>query len=227
MTMITNLFTIFDPSTSTNLALNWLSLTIIVLLLYPLYWVTPNNSNIILSKIIISLHKEIKTTLGKAVPVGTTIFLVSILIIILSINVIGLLPYIFTASRHISFTLALALPFWLSLILFGCINNTIEMLAHIVPQGTPPLLMVFIVLIETVRNLIRPITLAVRLTANIIAGHLLITLIGNQAAVRSISTFIGVISAYILLTILELAVTFIQAYVFTVLLTLYIREVHH
>jgi F-type H+-transporting ATPase subunit a len=101
------------------------------------------------------------------------------------------------------------------------------MLAHLVPQGTPAILMMFIVLIETIRNIIRPLTLAVRLTANIIAGHLLITLIGNQAAVRSIITLLGVINAFILLTILEMAVAFIQAYVFAVLLTLYVNEIHH
>jgi len=227
MNMITNLFSIFDPSTSIGTSLNWASILIIILILFPCYWAVPTNINIFFSNIVNILHKEIKVTLGKTTPIGTSLFLISILIFIIHNNVIGLLPYIFTASSHITITLTLALPFWASLILFGWINSAVNMLAHLVPQGTPAILMMFIVLIETIRNIIRPLTLAVRLTANIIAGHLLITLIGNQAAVRSIITLLGVINAFILLTILEMAVAFIQAYVFAVLLTLYVNEIHH
>lgn len=227
MNMITNLFSIFDPSTSIGMSLNWSSIFIILVIVFPCYWIIPRNINILVSNVVNILHKEIKITLGKTTPVGTSIFLISILIFIIHNNVIGLLPYIFTASRHITLTLTLALPFWMSLMIFGWINSAINILAHLVPQGTPSILIVFIVLIETISNLIRPLTLAVRLTANIIAGHLLITLIGNQAAVRSLITLIGVINAFILLTVLEIAVAFIQAYVFAVLLTLYVNEIHH
>lgn len=227
MNMITNLFSIFDPSTSIGMSLNWASIFIIFFIVFPCYWLIPSNINIIFSNIINILHKEIKVTLGKTTPLGTSLFLISILIFIMHNNVMGLLPYIFTASSHMTITLTLALPFWASLMLFGWINSAINMLAHLVPQGTPAILIIFMVLIETIRNIIRPLTLAVRLTANIIAGHLLITLIGNQAAVRSLITLLGVINAFVLLTILEIAVAFIQAYVFAVLLTLYVNEIHH
>jgi F-type H+-transporting ATPase subunit a len=99
------------------------------------------------------------------------------------------------------------------------------MLAHLVPQRTPTLLIPFIVLIESIRNIIRPLTLAVRLIANIVAGHLLITLIGNQAASSSNFILISLIFTQILLLTLESAVAFIQSYVFAVLSTLYSREV--
>jgi F-type H+-transporting ATPase subunit a len=81
------------------------------------------------------------------------------------------------------------------------------------------------VLIETIRRVIRPLTLAVRLIANIIAGHLLITLLGNQAVITATSIIFIVLLVQLLLLILELAVAFIQAYVFSVLLTLYTREI--
>ena len=99
------------------------------------------------------------------------------------------------------------------------------MLAHLVPQGTPSVLMPFIVLIETIRNIIRPGTLAVRLSANIIAGHLLLTLLGNTG--NSISSFIVsiLILTQLLLLSLESAVAIIQSYVFTILRTLYSREI--
>src|SRR5882672_8808545 len=96
------------------------------------------------------------------------------------------------------------------------------MLAHLVPQSTPPFLISFIVLIETVRNLIRPLTLAVRLTANIIAGHLLITLLGNQiVANESLILSPLIVRTQLILLLLETAVALIQAYVFAILTTLY------
>jgi F-type H+-transporting ATPase subunit a len=81
------------------------------------------------------------------------------------------------------------------------------------------------VLIETISNLIRPGTLAVRLTANIVAGHLLITLLGNQTAVASNFILTGLLATQILLLTLESAVAIIQSYVFAVLSTLYAREI--
>jgi len=99
------------------------------------------------------------------------------------------------------------------------------MFAHLVPQRTPGVLIPFIVLIETIRNVIRPGTLAVRLTANIIAGHLLITLLGNQTAEASGLILTSLILIQILLLTLERAVALIQSYVFAVLSTLYSREI--
>jgi len=97
------------------------------------------------------------------------------------------------------------------------------MFAHLVPMRTPGVLIPFIVLIETVRRVIRPLTLAIRLSANIIAGHLLLTLLGNQLANLRI---LGLIfPTEIMLVGLEMAVSLIQAYVFTILITLYVREV--
>lgn len=99
------------------------------------------------------------------------------------------------------------------------------MFAHLVPQSTPGALMPFIVVIESISNLIRPGTLAVRLAANIIAGHLLITLLGNQTTVAGISIISVLLAVQILLLILECAVATIQAYVFAVLSTLYSSEI--
>jgi F-type H+-transporting ATPase subunit a len=95
-----------------------------------------------------------------------------------------------------------------------------------VPQGTPNVLIPFIVLIETIRNIIRPGTLAVRLTANIIAGHLLLTLIGNTGNSLSSIILSLLILSQVALLILESAVAIIQSYVFAVLRTLYSREVN-
>jgi len=139
-------------------------------------------------------------------------------------NVIGLFPYIFTASRHIVFSIALALTFWLGLMAYGVINNLSNILVHLIPQGTPAALMPFMVIIETVSNLIRSGTLAIRLSANIIAGHLLLVLLRSATPLSPFFLLPVVFIAQVILIVLERAVAFIQAYVFSILVTLYVAE---
>jgi len=221
--MINNLFSIFDPS-SRILSLNWIR-TFIGIIIIPLpFWLIPNPYLIIWNKIIITLHTEFKTLLGSTKWINTLIF-ISLFSIILFNNFIGLFPYIFTSTRHLTITLSLALPLWLCFIIFGWINNTQHIFYHLVPQGTPPVLIPFIVCIETISNIIRPGTLAIRLTANIIAGHLLLTLLGNTGSHLSYYLIRLLIITQILLLTLEIAVSIIQAYVFTILRTLYSKEV--
>jgi F-type H+-transporting ATPase subunit a len=82
------------------------------------------------------------------------------------------------------------------------------------------------VIIERIRNFIRPLTLSIRLSANIIAGHLLITLIGNQiSTIESSSGIFFVLQLFLI--VLEMAVAVIQSYVFTILMTIYIRELNY
>lgn len=225
--MITNLFSTFDPSTNIfNISLNWTRTFIGLLIIPSIFWLTSSRINIIWNKINLTLHNEFKTLLGPKSFNGTTLIFISIFIIILFNNFIGLFPYIFTRTRHLAFTFTIALPIWFRFILFGWINHTNHIFAHLVPQGTPPALISFIVLIETIRNIIRPGTLAVRLAANIIAGHLLLTLLGNTGPSISTNLISILIIGQILLLILESAVAIIQAYVFSILRTLYSREVY-
>lgn len=225
--MITNLFSVFDPSSSIfNLSLNWLRTFLGILIIPSIYWLIPSRYHIFWNNILLTLHKEFKTLLGPIGSNGSTFIFVSLFSIILFNNFIGLFPYIFTRTSHLTLTLTLALPLWLCFILFGWINNTQHIFAHLVPQGTPAVLIPFIVCIETISNVIRPGTLAVRLTANIIAGHLLLTLLGNTGP--SISTILlsVLIITQIALLVLESAVAIIQSYVFAVLRTLYSSEVN-
>lgn len=225
--MITNLFSIFDPSTKLfiiNLSLNWLSIILLIILIPNTYWIIYNNLNLIYNKLLNILFNEFKIILKKKNENFNLIF-ISIFTIIIIFNFIGLFPYIFTRTRHLSINLSIAFPTWLRIILYGWINLTNKILTHLVPQGTPNILIPFIVLIESIRNIIRPITLTIRLTANIIAGHLLLTLLGNIGP-KIILIFIPLLlTTQIILLILESAVTIIQSYVFSILITLYIREI--
>jgi F-type H+-transporting ATPase subunit a len=223
--MITNLFSVFDPSTTIfNLSLNWLRTFLGILIIPTLFWIIPSRHNLLWNNIIIKLHNEFKILINSNHN-GRTLIFISLFSIILFNNFLGLFPYIFTRTRHIVITLSLTLPLWLTFIIFGWFKNSQHIFTHLVPQGTPSALISFIVCIETIRNIIRPGTLAIRLIANIIAGHLLITLLGNTGSSIINYIIILLLIVQILLLILECAVAIIQSYVFTVLRTLYSKEV--
>lgn len=216
--MIINLFSTFDPCTGI-ISLNWIRRTIFILIINYNYWISKNNIECIINKIIFSLEKELFIIIPYK---GSTLILLRTFIIIIFNNMIGLLPYVFTSSSHILFSLSLALPLWITLIIYGWTKKSNKIFAHLVPMGTPVILIPFIIIIETIRNVIRPGSLAVRLAANIIAGHLLISLLGSDLRTIIILTLIII---FITLIAFELAVAIIQSYVFITLITLYSREI--
>nr|YP_010729349.1 ATP synthase F0 subunit 6 [Sternolophus rufipes]WED07054.1 ATP synthase F0 subunit 6 [Sternolophus rufipes] len=222
--MMTNLFSSFDPSTNFNMSLNWLSTFLGLLLIPSMFWLIPSRMNFLWIKIMTTLHNEFKILINNKIK-GNTLIFTSLFAMIMFNNFLGLFPYIFTSTSHMVLTITLALPLWLSFMIYGWINNTTHMLAHLVPQGTPPVLMPFMVCIETISNVIRPGTLAVRLMANMMAGHLLMTLLGNTGPSLSLLMLNFLIFTQLLLLVLESAVAIIQSYVFAVLSTLYSSEV--
>nr|YP_010411460.1 ATP synthase F0 subunit 6 [Sambus femoralis]URN73106.1 ATP synthase F0 subunit 6 [Sambus femoralis] len=223
--MMASLFSSFDPSTNLGMSLNWLSTFLGIIIIPMTFWLIPSRPMIIWNKILMSLHKEFKILMKSEKMKGSTILFISLFSLILFNNFLGLFPYIFTSTSHLILTLTLALPLWFSFMLFGWLNNTTHMLAHLVPQGTPSILMPFMVCIETISNIIRPGTLAIRLSANIIAGHLLMTLLGNTGSSLNILMMNLLIITQLTLLTLESAVAIIQSYVFAILSTLYSSEV--
>uniref|UniRef100_A0A452F5I5 ATP synthase F(0) complex subunit a n=1 Tax=Capra hircus TaxID=9925 RepID=A0A452F5I5_CAPHI len=192
-----NLFTSFITPIILGLPL----VTLIILfpsLLFP-------TSNRLINNRLISLQQWALQLVSKQI--------ITLILFIGSTNLLGLLPHSFTPTTQLSINLAGA-------VITGFRNKTKASLAHFLPQGTPTPLIPMLVIIET-------ITLAVRLTANITAGHLLIHLIGGATlALTSISPTTALITfiILILLTILEFAVAIIQAYVFTLLVSLYLHD---
>nr|AHN95922.1 ATP synthase F0 subunit 6 [Ixobrychus cinnamomeus] len=155
------------------------------------------------------------------------LILTSLMILLLMINLLGLLPYTFTPTTQLSMNMALAFPLWLATLLTGLRNQPSMSLGHLLPEGTPTPLIPALIMIETASLLIRPLALGVRLTANLTAGHLLIQLISTATTVLlpmmpSVSILTTLI--LLLLTILEVAAAMIQAYVFVLLLSLYLQE---
>lgn len=163
---------------------------------------------------------------GALIRPGITHFIVRRFVFIAVNNFIGLSPYIFTSSSHLTFAIGLALSIWLGFTITSYIKDIGHCLAHLVPLGTPYPLIPLIVLIELTRNVIRPITLSVRLAANIVAGHLLLALISGTINPVRRRVAVLALTAVILLIVLENGVALIQAYVFSILPSLYIAEVN-
>nr|YP_003433795.1 ATP synthase F0 subunit 6 [Sebastiscus marmoratus]ADB90320.1 ATPase 6 [Sebastiscus marmoratus] len=153
--------------------------------------------------------------------------LTSLMIFLITLNMLGLLPYTFTPTTQLSLNLGLAVPLWLATVIIGMRNQPTHALGHLVPEGTPGPLIPVLIIIETISLFIRPLALGVRLTANLTAGHLLIQLIATGAFVLlPLMPTVAIITTtvLVLLTLLEVAVAMIQAYVFVLLLTLYLQE---
>nr|WNH23173.1 ATP synthase F0 subunit 6 [Assurger anzac] len=153
--------------------------------------------------------------------------LTSLMLFLISLNMLGLIPYTFTPTTQLSLNMGLAFPLWLATVIIGMRNQPTQSLGHLLPEGTPTLLIPVLIIIETISLLIRPLALGVRLTANLTAGHLLIQLIATGAFVLlPIMPSVAIFSTVLLflLTLLEVAVAMIQAYVFVLLLSLYLQE---
>nr|YP_010956775.1 ATP synthase F0 subunit 6 [Chasmodes bosquianus]WMY89881.1 ATP synthase F0 subunit 6 [Chasmodes bosquianus] len=155
------------------------------------------------------------------------LMLTSLMLFLITLNMLGLLPYTFTPTAQLSLNMALAVPLWLATLIIGMRNQPTHTLGHLLPEGTPTLLIPVLIIIETISLFIRPLALGVRLTANLTAGHLLIQLIATAAFVLlPLMPTVAMLTAALLLmlTLLEVAVAMIQAYVFILLLSLYLQE---
>nr|YP_001648428.1 ATP synthase F0 subunit 6 [Odontobutis platycephala]AAY18976.1 ATP synthase F0 subunit 6 [Odontobutis platycephala] len=155
------------------------------------------------------------------------VILTSLLLFLISLNMMGLIPYTFTPTTQLSVNLGLAVHYDLPTVLIGLRNRPAIALGHLLPEGTPTPLIPILIIIETISLFIRPLALGVRLTANLTAGHLLIQLTATATFVLlpllPAAAALTMVLMY-LLTVLEIAVAMIQAYVFVLLLSLYLQE---
>ncbi|AMS43802.1 MULTISPECIES: F0F1 ATP synthase subunit A [Aminobacter] len=157
----------------------------------------------------------------------------SLFMFVLVANLIGLFPYFFTVTSHLIVTFALALLVIGTVIVYGFMKHGFGFLKLFVPHGVPGILVPLVVLIEVISFLSRPISLSVRLFANMLAGH--ITLKVFAGFVTSLSAFgaVGVVGSIlplfmtVAITGLEVLVAFLQAYVFAVLTCMYLNDALH
>lgn len=157
----------------------------------------------------------------------------SIFIFIAFMNLFGIIPYTFTPTAHIVVTFGMSLSIFIAVTLIGLIRYKSDFFSMFMPAGSPLLLAPFLVIIEFVSHCAKAISLGVRLAANLTAGHLLFAILsgftwkmltaGGLIAIASIFPFIIVV----FITVLEMAVALIQAYVFCLLTTIYINDSIH
>nr|AKQ53216.1 ATP synthase F0 subunit 6 [Sorex cylindricauda]UBD06938.1 ATP synthase F0 subunit 6 [Sorex excelsus] len=221
-----NLFASFATPTMMGLPI------VILIILFPsIMFPAPNrlinNRLVSLQQWLIQLTSKQMMAIHNQKGQTWTLMLISLILFIGSTNLLGLLPHSFTPTTQLSMNLGMAIPLWAGTVITGFRYKTKASLAHFLPQGTPLPLIPMLIIIETISLFIQPMALAVRLTANITAGHLLIHLIGGATLVlMSISPITAFITFIILvmLTVLEFAVALIQAYVFTLLVSLYLHD---
>lgn len=226
--MYTDIFSSFDPATRTSYIMSQ-SIFILICALLPLIikaetWLVPSQKLWLLTSIKDIIVSQTNRTTASHIK-GSASLLVPLFMLLISINLIGLLPYSFRLSSHILFSFSFGIPLWIIIILSALSHDPKSFLAHLLPAGAPTWLNPFLVLIETLRNFLRPLTLSFRLAANIRAGHIILTLastflIGGLVRLnpQSTITLLFICSFY---TIFEIAICLIQAYIFCLLLSLY------
>nr|YP_010449192.1 ATP synthase F0 subunit 6 [Docophoroides brevis]UTT72584.1 ATP synthase F0 subunit 6 [Docophoroides brevis] len=225
--MLCSLLSIFDPSCyfmGMNLQLKWVSMGSI--LLFVMWQFNSSSSGIILllqtlSKLINEMMKMSFSSQYKSV----NLMMLSLFILFMIVGESGMVPMMFTPSSHMLFNISLAIPMWLGGFLYMCISSIEGTMSHLVPLGSPNVLAPFLVLIETVSLLIRPFSLSIRMMSNMMAGHMIMVLIASPVSINS--SFYMVISIVTIqcgLTLFEMCVAIVQAYVFMNLMSLYLKE---
>nr|YP_009024182.1 ATP synthase F0 subunit 6 [Amphiporus formidabilis]AGL46760.1 ATP synthase F0 subunit 6 [Amphiporus formidabilis] len=159
---------------------------------------------------------------------GFSFFVAKFFFFLVFCNFLGLVPYVFSGTSHLVITFSVAVPLWFSLLLSSLFWSPIGFFSHFLPSGAPAALNPFLVLVETVSVAVRPITLSVRLAANMGAGHIVIGLIGTYLVGAMFCS--GVVSGVFLFFIesfyfvFEFGICLVQGYIFSLLLVLYSDE---
>ena len=191
--------------------------------------IVPNKIQLISEMFYAFVAKMISDTAGsKAKPYFPFIF--SLFMFVLFCNMIGMLPYSFTVTSHIIVTLIMALFIFVAVTIIGFIKHGFKYLSIFVPSGVPTVLMPLITIIEIISYLSRPVSLSVRLFANMMAGHTMLKVFGGFVVSLGILGGWLPLSFSVALTGLEILVAFLQAYVFAILTCIYLNDalnLHH
>lgn len=171
----------------------------------------------ILTLMLLSFFNSLRT---KPLPKGIIIAYTLVFTGILTANFFSVFPYNFPITSQASYVVFFSLGICVTFLIFSLSNSLKRFLIHLIPEGTPFALVRLLFLIELISNIIRPITLRVRLIANIVAGHLLIGLL-----FLLVSKVPLILAFYLGLNLVELFVAIIQSYIFTTIVALYFAEI--
>lgn len=193
-------------------------------------YITPNNWSISQETIYATVHSIVISQINSKKGQVYFPFIYTLFIFILINNLIGLVPYSFSATSHFILTFSMSFTVVIGATIVGFNKHGLEFFSLFVPSGCPLALLPLLVLIEFISYLSRPVSLGLRLGANILSGHMLLNILGgftyNIMTSGVIYFFLGLIPlAFIIaFSALELGIAFIQAQVFVVLSSSYIKD---
>ena len=230
--MIPSIFSSFDPASNLIFfyapTFFWLIALTTIILAFPSLWATSNRPDSSINSLLSIPFNQ--TSLSQANHLKSfPLILASLFLLILFLNLTGNLPYVFSISSHFLFSISFAFPMWLALLTSQ--TNTFShepLLLHSIPNASPIWLTGPIVFIEFIRNIIRPLTLGLRLAINITAGHVIVGIMSQfltnffvQFDTLPLTILLGAATGY---SIFELAISSIQTYIFCLLLSLYSND---
>nr|YP_010274783.1 ATP synthase F0 subunit 6 [Iheyomytilidicola lauensis]UJV31457.1 ATP synthase F0 subunit 6 [Iheyomytilidicola lauensis] len=227
--MTFDVFSSMDPGLLL-LSLMYLMLPILLIPLYSLMLLLKWNPNPTYMFSLLNTMKIMTSqsarTMGKNISSFSNIINI-LFIILITMNLLGILPYVFSMTSQLTITLPLALTLWLSIVLSSIHQNQKLVFAHFLPSGAPMWLNPFLILIEFISYIVRPLTLAVRITANISTGHVVLSMMGSYNASFFFSSMVLMFLVTLIQTgyiLFEMAIALIQAYIFSLLLTLFAND---
>lgn len=208
---------------------------LVVLVICSLFWIGTNDKGIVPGKMQVIIEKAfffvgdiVKTNSGKH---GIEIFpyMMTLFLFIMTGNIVGLFPFAFSFTSQICITIGMAMLVFIASIVIGLINQGLKYFKRFCPPGIPGYLIPFFIVIEIMSFLFRPVSLGIRLFANMVSGHIMIEVIAGFAAsiasIAALSYFsIIPIAVNVLLNMFKLVVCMLQAYVFVVLSCMYLSE---
>lgn len=173
-----------------------------------------------LSLITYEIQQFFRTLRPRGINKSVAFLLTTVMFMLIAINISSIFPFNFCYSTQVCLLLSIGGGLWFCFNLFSFLQNFKGSISHFIPEGTPIFLVSLLFMIELIRSLIRPITLTVRLLANILAGHLILILLSNL-----VLSFSRAYIFYFFLNLVEIFVALIQSYIFVTLLVLYYSEI--
>ncbi len=227
------LFGNFDLSfTNSSLFLVIALAAIILAGAYNLKTIIPNKWQSVIEILYETMFNTVKDNVGKD-GVHFFGFIISLFLFIATLNVFGLIPYTFSPTTHFAVTFSLSLSIFVAVLIIGVANNKLDYISMFMPGGAPIALGPFLIIIELISHVAKPLSLGLRLAANITAGHLLFAILAsfvwNMLQLAGL-TALGALFPFavcLFIGVLELAVALIQAYVFCLLTIIYLGESIH
>nr|AKS48929.1 ATP synthase F0 subunit 6 [Trypanobia cryptica] len=226
--MLASIFTSFDPIlTPLESPVTLILPIMITLMAMQSYWMIPTTTSRLQTSVICGMKSLVKPNVGfnmKGMHMTITTTFYSLFLL----NIVGMIPYVFSMTSHLNFTLSMAFPLWFTMILVSMNKSPKKTMAKLLPEGTPTPINPFLATVELISSCVRPLTLAFRLAANISAGHVILAMVAsfmsNTLLSSTILKFIAMIIMVGAYSMFEIIICMIQAFVFVLLLSMYSND---